>query len=86
MEIRGDFRDIVDDLTEHMPKCTERYPSACSRTAMHAIELIEYFREQPVEVRRHLIAIIREAQRPYHWGDYEDLIITARSFRHDEKE
>lgn len=81
MEIRGDMRDVVDDIVEHLPACKEKYPSSCSRTAMHAIELIDYIRDQPKEVRRHLVATLREVSRPYHWGDYEDLMKQAHNYK-----
>lgn len=61
-EIRGDLRDVVDDLIEHVDNCTERYPYSCSRVAMHVIELKEFIRDQPRDVRRHLVTILSQAQ------------------------
>lgn len=62
MEIRGDLRAVVDDLGEHVEHCTELYPYSCSRVAMHVIELKEFIRDQPREVRRYLISVLQQAQ------------------------
>lgn len=62
MQIRANLQDIVDDLSEHVEHCTERYPYSCSRVAMHVIELKEFIRDQPREVRRHLISVLQQAQ------------------------
>jgi hypothetical protein len=61
-EVRGNLQSIVDDISEHIPNCTERYPYSCSRVAMHVIELKEFIRDQPRDVRRYLINILQQAQ------------------------
>jgi hypothetical protein len=57
-EIRGDLRDTVDDITEHLVTCGEKYAFSCSRVAMHQIELLEFIQDQPRDVRRYLLAIL----------------------------
>lgn len=82
-EIRGDLRDVVDDIAEHVDVCNHLYPAECERTRMHADELIAFIRDQDTEVRRHLLAILRQAGRPYWYNDYVDLMKSARTFKHE---
>lgn len=61
MEIRGDLRDTVDDLTEHNETCNARGPLQCDRAQMHALEIAQFMNDQSTSVREALKYILISA-------------------------
>lgn len=61
MEIRGDLRDTVDDLTEHNVECIHGNVHSCPRVQMHAAEIAEYILDQPDWIQQQLQFILGNA-------------------------
>ena len=61
MEIRGDLRGTVDDLTEHNETCNAHGPLQCDRVQMHAREIAEFLNDQSTSVREALKCILINA-------------------------
>lgn len=62
-EIRGDLRDTVEDLEEHVSTCCTHSLAECSRIRMHIREISSFIMDQNPEMRRRLIAVLSGAIR-----------------------